>query len=656
MNPKFLFFILLGLLLKSTYAQDKCSKIDHYLSQAPEFNSIQNLIDELVLLEDYKSALYFIEQQRLLNPNEMSDTNEKLYQEIKRKLDQSKDCGCDFKLGNYQAANGPQGADATAFYEDNDGNYWMGTGSSGGVYFSSNKGKSWKVKNNGIGPWHIVDFLFEKDTLYIQVNNMPVDIDGKPRIYAYHKSEDRWAFVDGAIERNPEYCVGRAGEIYLKMIQNNSDPFLNKSANLNYTDNFNSQYSYSTESYYWQRSVNPEFGFVPYYYEKGRRVFGYIESTPEMAQLNHNFPRDMFTLPRGNQYTLKDDSKLLLSKSGLYQVENMKEISPLSMSGVVATDVRQLVNNNGVLYALVNEADIWQYKKGKWKKVFDAYQHHIKMDDPISRTGYDTKELNLQKDGSILFSFCGKLWELSSSGKAKAISIDFSKIESKYLDPRVIIESSGYDMSGNLYVLIQLYDIKKKDKDKMFPEPYFSYQMICKVVDGKAELFDDSKNYYNCLFNDKNGLLWVSGDGVYTIGEGSVSQDILHGYSNGYMNRYCFLDNGDFLHFNQKGVWKWLSERRRWDRIITQPPPHGAACVASDADGTVYIGTGDLYSHGCGESPVEGKSSGIYKWDGDNWVPILGNPNPWTYAMVPSEKNGLAIGTGGSGVVFLKSK
>ncbi|MFI5205267.1 MAG: WD40/YVTN/BNR-like repeat-containing protein, partial [Flavobacteriales bacterium] len=67
----------------------------------------------------------------------------------------------------WKPLNGPVGADVTAFYVDKKGGYWLGTGSSGGVFYSSDKGKTWSPRINGTGPVHVLNFLTERDTLYM---------------------------------------------------------------------------------------------------------------------------------------------------------------------------------------------------------------------------------------------------------------------------------------------------------------------------------------------------------------------------------------------------------------------------------------------------------------------------------------------------------
>jgi len=154
-------FILSALtLFISTQAltQIRCDSVTLYLESAPYSESLQSLVHLLNKEGDYNNALYMLEQQHIYNPEYNTEKNIELKIQLKSKQKESKDCGCEFpERPVWESANGPFGADATSFYEDKQGNYWLGTGSSGGVYFSNDKGQNWEQRNNGIGPWHIAD-------------------------------------------------------------------------------------------------------------------------------------------------------------------------------------------------------------------------------------------------------------------------------------------------------------------------------------------------------------------------------------------------------------------------------------------------------------------------------------------------------------------
>jgi len=64
--------------------------------------------------------------------------------------------------GNIISMYGPPGGEVTSFLNDSYGNYWIGTGSSGGIYLSNDKGNNWKPVNKNIGVSHIFEII-EKD-------------------------------------------------------------------------------------------------------------------------------------------------------------------------------------------------------------------------------------------------------------------------------------------------------------------------------------------------------------------------------------------------------------------------------------------------------------------------------------------------------------
>jgi hypothetical protein len=74
--------------------------------------------------------------------------------------------------------NGLKGFDATYYYRDSKGYYWLGTGSSGGIFLNNGSGQ-WKAYNNPFGPAHITwigevnsDFFTLADDNYYKFNSV----------------------------------------------------------------------------------------------------------------------------------------------------------------------------------------------------------------------------------------------------------------------------------------------------------------------------------------------------------------------------------------------------------------------------------------------------------------------------------------------------
>jgi hypothetical protein len=98
------------------------------------------------------------------------------------------DTRTDFKP-EWKETNGLTGCDATAFYVDEKGNYWLGTGSSGGVYFSMNKGKNWTARNKGIGPCHVSLIGKVGNTMYVEKDF--------GSLYYFKESGSEWIKLEG---------------------------------------------------------------------------------------------------------------------------------------------------------------------------------------------------------------------------------------------------------------------------------------------------------------------------------------------------------------------------------------------------------------------------------------------------------------------------
>ena len=78
---------------------------------------------------------------------------------------------CVLTISNAQISlNGPEGCDATYFYKSKVG-FWLGTGSSGGIFFSNKIYNSWKPFNDPFGPAHIYWIGEIGDTLITNADN-----------------------------------------------------------------------------------------------------------------------------------------------------------------------------------------------------------------------------------------------------------------------------------------------------------------------------------------------------------------------------------------------------------------------------------------------------------------------------------------------------
>jgi hypothetical protein len=432
---------------------------------------------------------------------------------------------CQFALSqNHQwlPTKGPQGCDATSFFVDKKGNYWLGTGSSGGVYFSKNKGKTWEARNNRIGPVHVAHIAEIKDTLYIQVSDNTFGRDSNIRFYWWKPKTKEWKIIqrieiretdyrniyrylarvykgqniDSVFSDNPKLALAiknvdslkpiiKRDTIYNTDVKWLSDTLsamaqlhskvIQKKYPLDLSNKPGTWYSYidylSGDWGVYPHTVSWGAGFGGVW--DGRvatHISGFADSLGSFTNLNKSFPRDMYVLPAGNIFYGKDQKTLLLlSKSGIYQLEQ-NNISLLPTKGLCATDVRQIICIGNRLVVLVGESDIWEYSNNQWKILFNAWEHHKSSGSWHTIGGFDTKQLNALPDGRILFCFCGDVWQISSDGLAsqlfsqpvlpEQISIDSALI---WLNDPNAVTDSGFPNKVRLY-----YTGVSMDKDSSY--------------------------------------------------------------------------------------------------------------------------------------------------------------------------------------------
>jgi len=686
-----LFFVF----ITTSFAQDDdqdtddCQQIQELYSKLPNEKAFVELIDYFYYNQHIKEALYYLEQKIIFFPNansysflsneEMDDYEYK--HEILQELEFDEKCDCDLpKRPTWIDSEGPFGADATSFLKDKKGNYWLGTGSSGGVYYSNNKGKSWTPRNKGIGPWHIYDIAQKNDTIYIQVNSVGdkyrglyADMVYNIRYYYWDKKQDQWEYVC----YYGTYPDEKASLLYLQTEQLFRNEWKKDTTNLlttplNHSWSDGSTYSYSSFYYYDSRGVNPHAytqytennnGHSERYKFKDARIFGYQEKNETLSELNKGFPRDVFYVGAGNLHPLKKGKKALLSKNGVYLVDKEKSISPMGAKGLKATDVRQLLTSkNGVIFALVNESDLWIYKNNKWIHGFNAYEHHLQMANPISYKGYDTKLMTLQADNTVLFSFCGELWQMDEAGVATKIEIDLTDVENQIADNYIkknIISNATKDKDGNFYLTVKILYTERLSMTNNTISEWYNVELLVKVTNGKSKIIENFENIdQQFVFTDQEENVWIkSQNNLHMIGDFSDQSELPTAPYSAAVPRLAFNPKGGFAIEVNGILSEWNSQSQSWSTATENTPMDAINCIGYDIIGDLYLGTGTVYYATCGME-AEDVSNGLYKYNSleDSWLPILNIPNIWIFSISPELRYGLAVGTSGSGVQFLKTK
>ncbi len=654
-------------------AQVNCDELTAQFRELPDEKTFLPLIEKLSSLKYYDQAARLAHEHLQYHPGH--ETSKYIYlRDRYRDLAKKENavCPCKFTETNtWISSNGPSGADATAFYQDEKGNYWLGTGSSGGVYYSADQGKTWTARNKGIGPWHITYIGKQKDSLLIKVSDELFHRDGRHRYYTWDEAFQGWKLVP---TKDQKYRY--QDEIgYAKVMtdrfraQAKKDSAGSAQFPLNLSHPPNSTYDHFDYEY-------PKWGVYPYnsraysndYPTNDHHYFGFQENTPALAKLNRTVPRDVFKQSAGNVFPLKEGNHILLSRSGPFLIKGGKKISQLSKSGLHATDVRQLINTPSGMYALVNQADIWLYANGNWMEVFNAYERHIKMKDPISPLGYDTKSLIRQHDGSVLFIFCGSVWKLS--GKKATLEVKTVPLPDSLDNGKGVFvpTHAAYDKNGDLYVLgshLFYMDENEKYNEREGTSTIIDDSHLLRRKAGGAGFTKVKTGKYewaDLLFVDRKGHVWTRGyQGVTPIG---IDAGKRSAHKPGYdedglkLSGIAFNKNGNFSFLDNNGISTWNYETMKWEQQKLQGFGYSYTvnALCYDEKGNVYAGTGKDYQEGCGGISMGNDNMGLFKLDGKKWVPVLDGPNPWIFCVVPNEKYGLAIGTSGSGVQFLKTK
>jgi hypothetical protein len=546
----------------------------------------------------------------------------------------------------WNAANGPLGCDATAFYIDKKGDYWLGTGSSGGVYVSSNKGKSWKETNEGIGPVHVQLMEAIHDTVFIKVIGTGFEepsevtyntLDEPYNIFYFDKAQKGWKAV-----KDSARCLDLLDTLNVHAV--------------NMHESMESKFLLATA----QKNVERYFaGFE--FSESGSLLnyaaFGAIKDT--VSTIAKGFPKDVFPMHASNVYPVDHGGAVVIGKSGAYKYDSGK-ISKMGEKGLVASDVTQLVRTgDGSYFMRTGTSDIWYYNDGKWKKLLDAYKEQVKNAADTSLAGYSTGWMNAAPGEKVIFSFCGNIYEMDKTGKRQLL------LKQDTLDAymRVMPISAVRDAQNNS-VLHGMAFVAPADADE---SSYFSYSNDYQfrlfdydLATKKMKLADTAfyKTTYGShlplVFQDKKGNTWACSDDDIMKTDGAARIQITIGL---HTQSIAFGDNGEIAIADQGDAIMWLDPAKsEWSRIGV---PHRGSidALGFDKEGHLYAGCNYEFEYYCGG---KGKLSdpGFYRLSftsvGPVWKKLPTGPNERIISIAQHPK-GLAVGTCGSGLFILEA-
>lgn len=102
--------------------------------------------------------------------------------------------------------NGPEGCDATYFFAAKNG-YWLGTGSSGGIFFNTELNAKWKCMNNPFGPAHIYWIGLVEDKIITNADGKYYEFENKNLVWNLVSNTDKIA------EYNSEESATKKNEL-----------------------------------------------------------------------------------------------------------------------------------------------------------------------------------------------------------------------------------------------------------------------------------------------------------------------------------------------------------------------------------------------------------------------------------------------------------
>jgi len=109
-------------------------------------------------------------------------------------------------------------------------------------------------------------------------------------------------------------------------------------------------------------------------------------------------------------------------------------------------------------------------------------------------------------------------------------------------------------------------------------------------------------------------------------------------------NQIAHKDNGDMLALADNGVFEWTAANGEWKKLVKSIGER-MNTVSYGLKDEIIVGTGVWYGQGCDGGPYHGHTDGIFRWDGENWISIMGGVNDWIYSMCIHPDYGLAVGS-----------
>jgi len=546
---------------------------------------------------------------------------------------------------SWNSANGPVGADATAFYYDEEGTYWLGTGSSGGVYRSTDKGKSWIETNNGIGPRHIIFINKLNDTLFI-VDQGAGSYSGYELYsgeFGYFESVHFWNASTKSWNLIPEsrkYTI--ANELFTianaaKYETNNLQIVSGYGAGISYFP------TYINNTYYYS---------YPYSYVGTYNAATYTYDTLVVKGM----PRDCYLNAAGNIFKVEDENYVLLSKSGIFKFSAGTSVSNLPEKGLLASDITQIGTlPSGGIIVREGTSDIWKYENNTWTKILDAY----KMNEQLGKSeyGYYTGNFSIDKKGNILVPFRSNIYEFSPDGNMKLL------LEAGDLTKHDATSYNGY---SSLNFIQAIRDKNNRTWVMTHAAGYYSNAFgVLEVNDAGKLVYVDStfKSGYGSpfIFADKKGNVWKYSEYIIEMLGNSNASKLKTNNWDFNINKVATGSNGEIAVVSSySSISIYVPEKSKWVDVTL----NGASNITAleyDSKGNLLVSTNYEFEYFCGEENKIKKADPMmgyieFSMDGVK-IKALNNPvNPRVLSFCAHPTLGMLVGTSGSGLQITNKK
>ncbi|MBX7095515.1 MAG: WG repeat-containing protein, partial [Flavobacteriales bacterium] len=544
-----------------------------------------------------------------------------------------------FKPLKISSADGPEGGDATAFYMDDHSGYWLGTGSSGGVYYSADRGYSWEMRNEGLGPVHVYLLIERGDSLYV----------------VYTSGEDRLTDQD-AVSVSKVACWNSENKMWLSVYPENEEgKILNILLSMDLLREQRSREQQFPNA--WKASSSGEEYFTGFNTMENLYSRSVIDKIEHAGDSIRGIPHDMLFNWGGNVYS-DQDKLILLSKSGLYRYGPEHIVDEFSESGLIASDVTDIVASGNDYYLREGDHDIWLWNGIRFKKVFNSFEwNKSKKGKLFSRS---TGVLHGDKD-KVLVVVADQLLELDKNGTSRIlftgdfvpeVSESFSEYPDHFVQPQEAIRGAD----GKLRLLCKLV------KNNVFEDGIYLLAELNEST-GKlnlrsndifftqftsASLFQDTKNTWLCY--DQFLIHPVNRD-TLTL---PASADV---YLFGNRELICSDPSGKiYLLGDSRTLLVYDPVVKKWQKINFEGK--NLRCISVDKQGNLYAAEGYQYMFYCDGTGEMYRPAKMYfsQWTnhGFEWVEQENAINTKIICIRPHHNGGLMIGTAGSGLLLGK--